>query len=72
VTVAHDLPAGALDDAFGALASYEADFEVRGFSLFEQDADGTWRPQRDFVFGRGGLPGPLEAPQEDARREAGW
>ena len=72
VTVAHDLPADALDDAFGALASYEADFLVHGFSLFEQDADGTWRPQRDFVFGRGGLPGPLEAPAESASREAGW
>jgi 2'-5' RNA ligase len=72
VTVAHDLPADALDDAFSALASYEADFRVHGFSLFEQDVDGTWRPQRDFVFGHGGLPGPLEAPPEHARREAGW
>ena len=72
VTVAHDLPADALDAAFGALASYEADFRVHGFSLFEQDADGTWRPQRDFVFGRGGLPGPSEAPPESVRREAGW
>jgi len=72
VTVAHDLPAEALDDAFHALDSYEADFRVHGFSLFEQDADGTWRPQRDFVFGGGGLPGPEEAPPEMVRREAGW
>jgi 2'-5' RNA ligase len=72
VTVAHDLPAEALDDAFHALDSYEADFRVHGFSLFEQDADGTWRPQRDFVFGGGGLPGPEEAPPEKVRREAGW
>lgn len=72
VTVAHDLPAGALDDAFGALGAYEADFRVHGFSLFEQDADGTWRPQRDFVFGGGGLPGPEEGPAEDERRNEGW
>jgi 2'-5' RNA ligase len=73
VTVAHDLPADALDGAFGALARYEADFRVHGFSLFEQDADGTWRPQRDFVFGSGGLPGPEEGPPDlAARREQGW
>jgi len=72
VTVAHDLPGGALDGAFEALARYEAEFRVHGFSLFEQDEDGTWRPQRDFVFGGGGLPGPEEAPPESVRREAGW
>jgi 2'-5' RNA ligase len=72
VTVAHDLPADSLDGAFAALASYEADFRVHGFSLFEQDKDGTWRPQRDFVFGGGGLPGPEEAPPESRRREPGW
>jgi len=72
VTVAHDLPADALDGAFDALARYEADFRVHGFSLFEQDTVGTWRPQRDFVFGVGGLPGPEEGPAETRRREAGW
>jgi 2'-5' RNA ligase len=72
VTVAHDLPPDALDGAFTALDSYEADFQVQGFSMFEQDVDGTWRPQRDFVFGRAGLPGPSEAPPESVRREAGW
>ena len=72
VTVAHDLPGEALDEAFRALASYEADFRVHGFSLFEQDGDGTWRPQRDFVFGGGGLPGPEEAPPATVQREAGW
>ena len=73
VTVAHDLPASALDDAFSALDSYEADFRVHGFSLFEQDAgDGTWRPQRDFVFGGGGLPGPEEEPGDAERRNEGW
>src|SRR3954467_15384871 len=73
VTVAHDLPADALDGAFAALATYEAEFRVHGFSLFEQDTDGTWRPQRDFVFGGGGLLGPEKGPLDvTARRDAGW
>jgi hypothetical protein len=62
VTVAHDLPADALDRAFAMLAGYEAAFPVRGFTLFEQGPDDTWRPQRDFVFGGGGLPGPASQP----------
>ncbi len=37
-------------------------FDVWGFTLFEQDRDGVWRPQRDFPFGGGGLPGPAEPP----------
>ena len=73
VTVAHDLPADALERAFDALAGYEAAFDVRGFSLFEQGPDGTWRPQRDFVFGGGGLPGPVTEPHDlPAITEPGW
>ncbi len=60
VTVAHDLPEPALDRAFDALASYDARFRVWGFTLFERGSDGVWRPQRDFPFGGGGLPGPAE------------
>ncbi|MCW2615935.1 MAG: Phosphoesterase [Frankiales bacterium] len=60
VTVAHDLPPEALDEAFDSLAGFEARFSVWGFTLFEQDRAGVWRPQRDFPFGPGGLPGPLE------------
>jgi len=60
VTVAHDLPEPALDDAFTALSSYDAQFTVWGFTLFEQDPHGIWRPQRDYPFGAAGLPGPLE------------
>lgn len=60
VTVAHDLPPAALDEAYDALAGFEARFTVWGFTLFEQDRAGVWRPQRDFPFGRGGLPGPVE------------
>jgi 2'-5' RNA ligase len=62
VTVAHDLGAEALDRAFDALADYDAQFDVWGFTLFEQDREGVWRPQRDFPFGGGGLPGPTEPP----------
>lgn len=62
VTVAHDLGPEALDRAFQALASYDAQFDVWGFTLFEQDREGVWRPQRDFPFGGGGLPGPAEPP----------
>jgi 2'-5' RNA ligase len=61
VTVAHDLPEDALDRAFDGLARYEATFPVWGFTLFEQDRQGVWRPQRDFPFGSG-RPGPVEAP----------
>ncbi|MDX6273727.1 MAG: hypothetical protein QOJ92_937 [Frankiales bacterium] len=57
VTVAHDVAEEALDRAFTELADYEARFPVWGFSLYEHGADGVWRPQRDFPFGRE-LPGP--------------
>jgi len=69
VTVAHDLPPEALDRAFDAVRNYEATFRVWGFSMFEQDVDGTWRPQRDFVFGAGGMPGPSEGPRQ---YDDGW
>jgi 2'-5' RNA ligase len=61
VTVAHDLPEEALDRAFDGLSGYSATFTVWGFTLFEQDREGVWRPQRDFPFGSG-RPGPVEAP----------
>jgi 2'-5' RNA ligase len=62
VTVAHDLPAEALDAAFAGVAEYDARFEVWGFTLFERGPDAVWRPQRDFAFGSG-LPGPAHLPQ---------
>ena len=61
VTVAHDLDEPALDRAFEGLARYEASFTVWGFTLFEQDRHGVWRPQRDYPFGGGGRPGPRTA-----------
>lgn len=72
VTVAHDLPEEALDRAFEALSGYTATFLVRGFTLFEQGADATWRPQRDFVFGGGGLPGPVTEPAGRSTTSDGW
>lgn len=62
VTVAHDVGDEALERAFEELAGYDARFTVWGFTLFEQGRDHVWRPQRDFPFGAGGLPGPLEPP----------
>ena len=62
VTVAHDLDEPALDEAYHSLATYEARFTVWGFTLFEQGPDHVWRPQRDYPFGAGGLPGPAEPP----------
>jgi 2'-5' RNA ligase len=70
VTVAHDLPDDALYNAWTALSSYAASFPVLGFTLYEQGPDLLWRPQRDFSFGRGGLPGPPE--ERFARHEEGW
>ena len=58
VTVAHDLAEDRLDRAFLELASYDARFQVWGFSLFERGKDAVWRPQRDFPFGEP-LPGPV-------------
>lgn len=69
VTVVHDLGDDALDRAFEQLADYEARFTVWGFTLFEQGRDLVWRPQRDFPFGAGGLPGPVEAPAVPAVAE---
>lgn len=70
VTVAHDLPPAALARAFHAMASYHARFHVWGFTLFERGPDEVWRPQRDFSFGGGGLPGPTEAAA--AGRDPEW
>jgi 2'-5' RNA ligase len=69
VTVAHDLPREALRQAYVSLSSYEAAFRVMALTLFEQGLDQTWRPQRDFTFGRAGLLGP---PEQLADRGDGW
>jgi hypothetical protein len=61
--VAHDLDEPALDEAYEALASYDARFTVWGFTLFEQGPDQVWRPQRDFAFGRAACPARASRPR---------
>jgi 2'-5' RNA ligase len=51
VTVGHDLPDAALDEAFEGLVDFEACFRVDAFTLFEQGDDTVWRPVRHFPFG---------------------
>lgn len=46
VTVAHDLPADALDHAFDALSTFEAQFLALDIAVFEGGDDGVWRPLR--------------------------
>jgi 2'-5' RNA ligase len=48
VTVAHDVPAAALDQVARQLAGFEARFPIDGFTLYEHRADGRWRPHRRF------------------------
>jgi 2'-5' RNA ligase len=48
VTVAHDVPAGALDQVYAALATFDARFPVDSFTLYEHGPDGHWHPRRSF------------------------
>lgn len=48
VTVAHNVPAPALDRAFAELADYSVAFQVDAFHLYEQGADEVWRPVHTF------------------------
>jgi 2'-5' RNA ligase len=48
VTVAHDVEPDRLDAAFTDLAGYEAAFVAGGFTLFEHDAGGRWRPYAEY------------------------
>jgi 2'-5' RNA ligase len=48
VTVAHDVPAPALDGVFAALAPFEARFPVDCFTLYEHGSDGHWHPHRRY------------------------
>jgi 2'-5' RNA ligase len=52
VTVAHDLPAEALDAAMEDLAGYEASFTVDRFVVYEH-IEGAWVPDREFALGPG-------------------
>src|SRR5579859_4714957 len=50
VTVAHDLGDTTLDAAQADLAQYEAEFDVDGFGLYQQEPAGRWRRVRSFPF----------------------
>lgn len=50
VTVAHDVPEEALDQAFDRLADFDASFVVEDFWLYEHGADAVWRKRRRFAF----------------------
>jgi len=57
VTVAHDVAPEALDRVFADLAGFEASFPVDGFTLFEHDVTGHWRPLRDYSLNGSARPG---------------
>lgn len=48
VTIAQAVPTAALEYAYEGLRGFEARFEVTAFTMFEQDVDGVWQPQREF------------------------
>lgn len=52
VTVAHDVPADMLDEAYDGLADFDARFAVDAFTAFSQDRDGCWQPSCHYPFGR--------------------
>ncbi|WP_052680998.1 MULTISPECIES: 2'-5' RNA ligase family protein [unclassified Frankia] len=68
VTVAHDIAEDGLDRAYEALADYQAQFEVRGFGLYERGADLRWRQLRFYPFGQ---QGDESEPNGDGGRRAG-
>jgi 2'-5' RNA ligase len=50
VTVAHGLGEATLDAAQADLAQYDAQFEIDGFGLYQQEPAGRWRTVRSFPF----------------------
>lgn len=54
VTVAHDVPADALDRVYATLATFEARFPVDSFTLYEHGPDGHWHPRRSFPLAPAG------------------
>lgn len=53
VTVAHNVPADALDKAFEDLADYSVAFQVDAYHLYELGDDGVWRPVHEFALAEG-------------------
>jgi len=50
VTVAHHLDDVALDKAFVELSSFECEFDVEEFWLYEHDERAGWQPTRSFAL----------------------
>jgi 2'-5' RNA ligase len=50
VTVAHDLPADVLDEAYDALGGFVARFSVTEFALYLHGPDGVWHVHRTFAL----------------------
>ena len=50
VTVAHNVPADALDKAFDDLADYSVAFKVGSFHLYELGDDSVWRPVHEYAL----------------------
>lgn len=48
VTVAQDVPAQALDQAFDDLKDFECEFQVDKFDLYIHGSDDRWRPFREY------------------------
>jgi 2'-5' RNA ligase len=51
VTVAHNVAPEQLDAVFDDLATFQAGFEVRGFTLFEHTEEQHWRERRRYQLG---------------------
>ncbi|MBV9820738.1 MAG: 2'-5' RNA ligase family protein, partial [Actinobacteria bacterium] len=48
VTVGHDVADADLDRALEGLSDFVAQFRVTEFTLYAQDSDGSWHPNRDY------------------------
>lgn len=48
VTVGHDIPDPALDEAFDGLRDFVGQFSVDHIRMYFQDADGAWHTHREF------------------------
>lgn len=51
ITIAHDVPQGALDRVYAELADFHAHLVFDHFTLYVHGDDGRWRPIRDFPLG---------------------
>lgn len=51
VTIAHDIPTCALDEAFESMADFEAQFQVAHFTLYTYTDEGVWHRTANFALG---------------------